>query len=90
MAATAPAGLRVQAFLKKQALWEPMKAKLVNSMSPGDLIYEIKLSRNRKDLGSKFPGVKNFIAALEVRFALCTSSSLVKLVPHAGFDGSIR
>jgi bifunctional non-homologous end joining protein LigD len=63
---------------------EPMKAKLVDSMPPGDWIYEIKfdgyralalrggsetrvLSRNQKDLGSKFPEVKDSIAALDVQ-----------------------
>src|ERR1700719_2085500 len=61
-----------------------MKAKLVDSMPPGDWIYEIKfdgyralalrdgsetrlLSRNQKDLGSKFPEVKDSIAALDVQ-----------------------
>jgi bifunctional non-homologous end joining protein LigD len=63
-----------------------MKAKLVDSMPPGDWIYEIKfdghralalrggsatrlLSRNQKDLGSKFPEVKDSIAALDVHDA---------------------
>jgi bifunctional non-homologous end joining protein LigD len=63
---------------------EPMKAKLVDSMPPGNWIYEIKfdgyrglalrggnetrvLSRNEKDLGSKFPEVKDSIAALDVQ-----------------------
>jgi bifunctional non-homologous end joining protein LigD len=66
---------------------EPMKAKLVGSMPPGDWIYEIKfdgyralalrggsetqiLSRNQKDLGSKFPEVKDSIAALDVQDAI--------------------
>jgi hypothetical protein len=69
---------RVPAFV------EPMKAKLVDSIPPGDWIYEIKfdgyralalrggsetrlLSRNEKDLGSKFPEVKDSIAALDVQ-----------------------
>jgi len=64
-----------------------MKAKLVDSMRPGDWIYEIKfdgyralalrggdearvLSRNEKDLGEKFPEVKNSIAALDVQNAI--------------------
>jgi bifunctional non-homologous end joining protein LigD len=66
---------------------EPMKAKLVDSMRPGDWIYEIKfdgyralalrggsetrvLSRNEKDLGKKFPEVKNSIAVLDVQNAI--------------------
>jgi bifunctional non-homologous end joining protein LigD len=66
---------------------EPMKAKLVDSMPPGDWIYEIKfdgyralalrdgsetriLSRNQKDLGSKFPEVKDSIAALDIPDAI--------------------
>jgi bifunctional non-homologous end joining protein LigD len=66
---------------------EPMKAKLVDSMPPGDWIYEIKfdgyralslrggsetrvLSRSQKDLGSKFPEVKDSIAALDVQDAI--------------------
>jgi bifunctional non-homologous end joining protein LigD len=65
---------------------EPMKAKLVGSMPPGDWIYEIKfdgyralalrggsetrgLSRNEKDLGTKFSEVKDSIAALGVQDA---------------------
>ena len=69
---------RVPAFV------EPMEAKLVDSIPPGDWIYEIKfdgyralalrggsetrlLSRNEKDLGSKFPEVKDSIAALDVQ-----------------------
>jgi bifunctional non-homologous end joining protein LigD len=64
-----------------------MKAKLVDSMRPGDWIYEIKfdgyralalrgggetriLSRNQKDLGSKFPEVKDSIAALDLQDAI--------------------
>ena len=64
-----------------------MKAKLIDSMPPGDWIYEIKfdgyralalrggnqaqvLSRNQKDLGSKFPEVKDSIAALDVQDAI--------------------
>ena len=64
-----------------------MKAKLVDSMPPGDWIYEIKfdgyralalrggsetriLSRNQKDLGGKFPEVKDSIAALDVQDAI--------------------
>jgi bifunctional non-homologous end joining protein LigD len=63
---------------------EPMQAKLVDSMRPGDWIYEIKfngyralalrggsetgvLSRNKKDLGSKFKEVKDSIAALDLQ-----------------------
>jgi bifunctional non-homologous end joining protein LigD len=69
------------------AFVEPMKAKLVGSMPPGDWIYEIKfdgyralalragsetqiLSRNEKDLGGKFPEVKDSIAALDVQDAI--------------------
>jgi bifunctional non-homologous end joining protein LigD len=64
-----------------------MKAKLVDSMRPGDWIYEIKfdgyrslalrdgsetrvLSRNQKDLGSKFPEVEDAIATLDVQDAI--------------------
>jgi len=64
-----------------------MKAKLVDSVRPGDWIYEIKfdgyralallggnearvLSRNENDLGSKFPEVKDSIAALDVQDAI--------------------
>src|SRR6266481_5716982 len=64
-----------------------MKAKLVDSVRPGDWIYEIKfhgyralalrggnetrvLSRNEKDLGSKFPAVRDSIAALDVQDAI--------------------
>src|ERR1700693_1726708 len=64
-----------------------MKAKLVDSIPPGDWLYEIKfdgyramalrggnetrvLSRNEKDLGSKFPEVKDSIAALDVQDAI--------------------
>jgi bifunctional non-homologous end joining protein LigD len=64
-----------------------MKAKLVDSIRPGDWIYEIKfdgyralalrggnetrvLSRNEKDLGIKFPAVKDSIAALDIRDAI--------------------
>jgi bifunctional non-homologous end joining protein LigD len=64
-----------------------MQAKLVDSMRPGDWIYEIKfdgyralalrggsetrvLSRNQKDLGSKFTEVKDSIAALDVQDAV--------------------
>jgi bifunctional non-homologous end joining protein LigD len=63
---------------------EPMQAKLVDSMRPGDWIYEIKfdgyralalrgggetriLSRNQKDLGSRFTEIKDSIAALDVQ-----------------------
>jgi bifunctional non-homologous end joining protein LigD len=66
---------------------EPMKAKLVDSIRPGDWIYEIKfdgyralvlrggnetrvLSRNKKDLGIKFPAVKDSVAALDIRDAI--------------------
>ncbi len=66
---------------------EPMKAKLVGSMTVGTWIYEIKfdgyhalalraggetriLSRNEKDLGSKFPAVRDSIAALDVPDAI--------------------
>jgi bifunctional non-homologous end joining protein LigD len=66
---------------------EPMKAKLVETVRPGNWIYEIKfdgyralalrggnetriLSRNEKDLGDKFPEVKDSIAALQVQDAL--------------------
>jgi bifunctional non-homologous end joining protein LigD len=66
---------------------EPMKAKLVDSVQPGNWIHEIKfdgyralalrsgsetrvLSRNEKDLGKKFPEVKDSIAALDVRDAI--------------------
>ena len=64
-----------------------MQAKLVDSMRPGDRLYEIKfdgyralalrsgsetrvLSRNEKDLGSKFPEVKDSITALKVQDAV--------------------
>src|SRR5580700_5034662 len=64
-----------------------MQAKLVDSMRPGNWIYEIKfdgyralalrggsetriLSRNQKDLGSKFPEVKDSIAAVDVQGAI--------------------
>lgn len=60
-----------------------MQAMLVDSIRPGDWIYEIKfdgyravallsgnetriLSRNEKDLGRKFPEVKDAVAALAV------------------------
>jgi bifunctional non-homologous end joining protein LigD len=66
---------------------EPMKAKLVGFMPPGDWIYEIKfdgyrtlalrggsetrlLSRNQKDLGGRFPEVKDSIAALDIQDAI--------------------
>ena len=61
-----------------------MQAMLVDSIRPGDWIYEIKfdgyralalrggnetriLSRNEKDLGGKFPEVKDAVAALGVQ-----------------------
>jgi bifunctional non-homologous end joining protein LigD len=64
-----------------------MQAKLVDSIRPGDWIYEIKfdgyralalrggsetriLSRNEKDLGTKFPEVKDSIAALDIQDAI--------------------
>jgi ATP dependent DNA ligase domain len=67
---------------------EPMQAKLVDSMRPGDWIYEIKfdgyralalrgggetriMSRNKKDLGKKFPAIAGSIAKLDVQDALC-------------------
>ncbi len=77
-----PTSARLPAFV------EPMKAKLVDSVRPGDWIYEIKfddgyralalrggsetrvLSRNENDLGSKFPEVKDSIAALDVQDAI--------------------
>jgi bifunctional non-homologous end joining protein LigD len=76
-----PTSARLPAFV------EPMKAKLVDSVRPGDWIYEIKfdgyralalrggnetrvLSRNEKDLGSKFPEVKDSVAALDVQDAI--------------------
>jgi bifunctional non-homologous end joining protein LigD len=66
---------------------EPMKAQLVDSIRPGDWLYEIKfdgyralalrggietriLSRNEKDLGAKFPEIKDAIAALKVQDAV--------------------
>jgi bifunctional non-homologous end joining protein LigD len=69
------------------AFVEPMKAKLVDSMRPGDWIYEIKfdghralalrggsktrvLSRNPKDLDSKFAEVEDAIGALDVQDAI--------------------
>src|ERR1700730_9676343 len=69
------------------AFVEPMKAKLVDSIRPGELIYVIKfdgyrslslrggneigvLSRNKKDLGGKFPEVQDSIAALDVQDAI--------------------
>ena len=65
----------------------PMQAMLVDSIRPGDWIYEIKfdgyralalrggnetriLSRNEKDLGGKFPEVKDAVAALDVQDAV--------------------
>ena len=65
----------------------PMQAMLVDSIRPGDWIYEIKfdgyravalrggnetriLSRNDKDLGRKFPEVKDAVAALAVQDAV--------------------
>ena len=65
----------------------PMQAKLVDSIRPGEWIYEIKLdgyraealrggsetqilSRNKNDLGAKFPEVKNSVAALDVQDAV--------------------
>jgi bifunctional non-homologous end joining protein LigD len=76
-----PTSARLPAFV------EPMKAKLVDSVRPGDWIYEIKfdgyralalrggnetrvLSRNENDLGSKFPEVKDSVAALDVQDAI--------------------
>ena len=64
----------------------PMQAMLVDSIRPGNWIYEIKfdgyralalrggnetriLSRNEKDLGGKFPEVKDAVAALNVQDA---------------------
>jgi bifunctional non-homologous end joining protein LigD len=64
-----------------------MQAMLVDSIRPGDWIYEIKfdgyravalrsggetriLSRNEKDLGRKFPEVKDAVAALSVQDAI--------------------
>jgi bifunctional non-homologous end joining protein LigD len=64
-----------------------MQAMLVESIRPGDWIYEIKfdgyravalrsgnetriLSRNDKDLGRKFPEVKDAVAALAVQDAV--------------------
>jgi hypothetical protein len=66
---------------------EPMQAKLVDSMRPGDWIYEIKfdgyralalrgggetriMSRNKKDLGKKFPAIAGSIAKLDVQDAI--------------------
>jgi bifunctional non-homologous end joining protein LigD len=65
----------------------PMQAMLVDSVRPGDWIYEIKfdgyraaalrsgnetriLSRNEKDLGRKFPEVRDAVAALAVQDAV--------------------
>ena len=58
-----------------------MQAELVDSIRPGDWIYERALalrggsetrvlSRNEKDLGSKFPEVKDSIAALKIQDAV--------------------
>ena len=64
-----------------------MQAMLVDSIRPGDWIYEIKfdgyralalrggnetriLSRNEKDLGGKFPEVKDAVATLDVQDAI--------------------
>ena len=64
-----------------------MQAMLVDSIRPGEWIYEIKfdgyravalrggnetriLSRNEKDLGRKFPEVKDAVAALAVQDAV--------------------
>ena len=61
---------------------EPMQAKLVDSMRPGDWIYEIKfdgyralalrggdetrvMSRNKKNLGKKFPAIADSIAKMD-------------------------
>ena len=66
---------------------EPMQAKLVDSIRPGDWIYEIKfdgyralalhgggetriMSRNKKDLGKKFPAIAGSIAKLDVQDAV--------------------
>jgi bifunctional non-homologous end joining protein LigD len=65
---------------------EPMKARLVGSKPAGPWIWEIKfdgyravalrggetriLSRNEKDLGARFPAVKDSIAALDVQDAI--------------------
>jgi bifunctional non-homologous end joining protein LigD len=65
----------------------PMQAMLVDSIRPGNWIYEIKfdgyralalrggnetriLSRNEKDLGGKFPEVKDAVAALDFQDAI--------------------
>jgi bifunctional non-homologous end joining protein LigD len=75
------AGARLPDFV------EPMKAKLVGGILPGNWIYEIKfdgyralamrgggesrvLSRNQKDLGKKFPEVRDSIAVLDVQDAI--------------------
>jgi bifunctional non-homologous end joining protein LigD len=64
-----------------------MQAMLVDSVRPGDWIYEIKfdgyraaalrsgnetriLSRNEKDLGRKFPEVRDAVVALAVQDAV--------------------
>jgi bifunctional non-homologous end joining protein LigD len=69
------------------ASWRRMQAILVDSIRPGDWIYEIKfdgyralalrgdnetriLSRNERDLGGKFPEVKDAVAALAVQDAI--------------------
>ena len=79
---------------------EPMQAKLVDSMRPGDWIYEIKfdgyralamrggseariLSRNQNDLGKKFTGIRDSIAALNVEDAII-DGEIVALDDKAG------
>jgi ATP-dependent DNA ligase len=69
-----------------------MQAMLVDSIRPGEWIYEIKfdgyravalrsggetriLSRNEKDLGGKFPEVKDAVAALSVKERSLTAKS---------------
>src|SRR3984957_14442338 len=81
---------------------EPMKAKLVDSIPPGDWIYEIKfdgyralalrggnetrlLSRNEKDLGSKFPEVKDSIAALDVQDSII-DYAVCRFTPHGAWS----
>ena len=74
-------------FPARSGFVAPMQAILVDSIRPGDWIYEIKfdgyralalrggnetriLSRNEKDLGRKFPEVKDAVTALALQDAV--------------------
>jgi bifunctional non-homologous end joining protein LigD len=82
---------------------EPTKAKLVDSIPPGNWVYEIEfdgyralalrggnetrvLSRNEMDLGSKFPAIRNSIAALDVQDAII-DGEIVALDEKDGVKG---